>query len=48
MDFLIEATVEVVGEVISEGIDAVITSKKEKKRKKSQEEEADVHQELNH
>ena len=33
MDFLIEAAVEVVGEVITEGIDAAITSKQEKKEK---------------
>ena len=46
MDFIIEAAVDVVGEVISEGIDAAIASKK--KRKKIQEEEADVNQELNH
>ena len=51
MDLLFEATVEVAGELISEGIDAVATSKKEKKdqkssksqkSQKSQEEDKDV------
>ena len=35
MDFLIEVAVETAGELLSEGIDAVITSKKEKKMNKS-------------
>ena len=35
MDLLFEAAVEVAGELISEGIDAVATSKKEKKDQKS-------------
>ena len=48
MDFIIETAVEVAGELLSEGIDAVITSKKETKRKKNQEEKTDVNQELNH
>lgn len=51
MDLLFEAAVEVAGELISEGIDAVATSKKEKKdqkssksqkSQKSQEEDKDV------
>ena len=36
MDLLFEAAVEVAGELISEGIDVVVTSKKEKKSSKSQ------------
>ena len=51
MDLLFEAAVEAAGELISEGIDAVATSKKEKKdqkssksqkSQKSQEEDKDV------
>ena len=51
MDLLFEAAVEVAGELISEGIDDVATSKKEKKdqkssksqkSQKSQEEDKDV------
>ena len=51
MDLLFEVAVEVAGELISEGIDAVATSKKEKKdqkssksqkSQKSQEEDKDV------
>ena len=47
MDFLIEVAVEAAGELLSEGIDAVITSK-EKKMKKNQEEKTDVNQEFDH
>lgn len=48
MDFLIEVAVETAGELLSEEIDAVITSKKEKKMKKNQEEKTDVNQEFDY
>ena len=48
MDFLIEVAVETAGELLSEGIDAVITSKKEKKMKKNQEEKTYVNQEFDY
>ena len=33
MDFIVETVLEVVGELVSEGIDAAITARQEKKRK---------------
>lgn len=48
LDDIVEFVLEVAGELISEGIDAVVTAKKEKKRKQSQEEKADVSEEPNH
>lgn len=46
MDLLIEAAVEAAGELLSEGIDTIINSKKKKKTKKNQEEKTDVNQEF--
>lgn len=39
MDFVVEAVLEVAGELVSEGIDAAITARKEKKRKAASAEE---------
>lgn len=38
MDFVVEAVLEVAGELVSEGIDAAITARKEKKRKAASDE----------
>ncbi len=50
MDFVVEAVLEVAGELISEGIDAAVTARKEKKRETQNKkgEETDVSEELNH
>lgn len=39
MDFVVEAVLEVAGELLSEGIDAAVTARKEKKRKAASAEE---------